>query len=182
MNWKNCTGCNLCKTRTQVVWGKGKNTGILLLGEAPGSDEDIIGEPFVGRCGELLTKMLKQCGVSREDVYITNVVKCRPVEGKKNRPPKKEEIDACKAWLWSELKQLKPKVIVTLGKVPTGLLLKLKKTFKLGDHIGKAHELDYLDAVVVPCYHPSYLMQTGKGKMDVSLESIKTAVGLNNVQ
>ena len=180
-DWKNCRGCGLCETRNQVVWGKGKKGDLMLLGEAPGADEDLLGEPFVGRCGELLTKMLSECGVSRDDVYITNVVKCRPVVGKKNRAPKKEEIDSCKGWLWSEIKELKPKVILTFGKVPTGLMLKLKKTFKLGDYIGEAHSVEYMDSMIVPCYHPSYLMQTGRDKMSVSLESISKAVSLSNV-
>ena len=100
----NCTRCTLCETRTNVVAGKGnKNAKLMLVGEAPGADEDLLGEPFVGRCGDLLTKMLTDLGIHRENVYITNTVKCRPVEGKKNRPPKKEEIQSCKSWLWSGL-------------------------------------------------------------------------------
>ena len=110
----------------------------MLVGEAPGADEDLLGEPFVGRCGDLLTKMLTDLGIDRENVYITNTVKCRPVEGKKNRPPKKEEIQSCKNWLWKEIQEVAPKVIVTFGKVPTSLLLKISKhKLKLGDVVGR---------------------------------------------
>ena len=175
-----CIQCmDLCGTRKGGVSGIGNSSELMILGEAPGADEDATGEPFVGRCGDLLTKMLSDCGIERDSTYITNVVKCRPTKnnkGKSNRPPTSQEVDNCKRWLWNELKILKPKVILTLGKVPTGLLLKLKKTFKLADYIEKEISLDYMDnTYVVPCYHPSYLMQTGKHKMDISMECIKIA-------
>ena len=172
----NCTLCGLCDTRTNVVVGKGpRPSSLMVIGEAPGADEDLLGEPFIGRCGDLLTKMLDECGVGRDNIYITNVVKCRPVAGKKNRAPTSEEIATCKRWLWAEMKSINPKVILTLGKTPTGLLLKLKKTFKLADYINKEHHLEYLPSLVVPCYNPSYLMQTGRNKMDIALECIRLA-------
>ena len=172
----NCTMCGLCETRTNVVVGKGpRSSSLMIIGEAPGADEDMLAEPFIGRCGDLLTKMRDDSGVSRDNTYITNVVKCRPVQGKKNRAPSTEEIETCKRWLWEEMKVVNPRVILTLGKTPTGLLLKLKKTFKLADYINKAHQVEYLQSLVVPCYHPSYLMQTGRDKMGVALECIKLA-------
>ena len=157
--------------------GKGpKTSDLILLGEAPGADEDLIGEPFVGRCGELLTKMLEDTGIDRETTYITNTVKCRPVVGKKNRPPEKEEISACRGWLWQELQEIKPKGVVTFGKSPTGLLLKIKKhKLKLGDVVGRRQSVDYMDSVIIPCYHPSYLMQTGRNKMQDSLSALSLA-------
>ena len=176
-----CSLCDLCHTRTQVVAGKGDlNSSLMIIGEAPGADEDLLGEPFVGRCGDLLTKMLDECDINRDNIYITNVVKCRPVIGKKNRTPTSEEISTCKRWLWNEMKLAQPKVILTLGKTPTGLLLKLKKTFKLADYINNQHELPYLQSSIVPCYHPSYLMQTGRDKMGVAIECIKLAKKIAN--
>ena len=178
----NCIRCGLCQTRTNVVAGKGSTQAkLMLVGEAPGADEDLLGEPFVGRCGDLLTKMLTGLGINREDVYITNTVKCRPVEGKKNRPPKKEEIQSCKAWLWKEMQEISPKVIVTFGKVPTSLLLKISKhKLKLGDVVGKMQHVDYTESVIVPCYHPSYLMQTGRGKMQHSLDAKSIAKDISD--
>jgi len=175
-----CVLCpDLCKTRNGVVSGAGSGSKLMVLGEAPGSDEDETGEPFIGRCGDLLTKMLEGTGIKRDSIYITNVVKCRPTKdnkGRSNRPPSTEEVSNCKRWLWGEIKALKPKAILTLGKVPTGLLLKLKKSFKLADYIGSSVDLEYMeDTCVVPCYHPSYLMQTGKNKMDISIRCIKIA-------
>jgi len=172
----NCMLCGLCSTRTNVVVGKGpRSARLMIIGEAPGADEDLLGEPFIGRCGDLLTKMLDECGVGRENTYITNVVKCRPVEGKKNRAPTAEEIATCKRWLWGEMKNVNPKVILTLGKTPTGLLLKLKKSFKLADYINKRYQPEYLTASIIPCYHPSYLMQTGKNKMEIAMDCIRLA-------
>jgi|TARA_R110002110_G_scaffold15839_5_gene70005 uracil-DNA glycosylase len=173
----NCKMCGLCETRTSVVQGKGNlKSKLMLLGEAPGADEDLLGEPFVGRCGDLLTKMLSDLDIHRDSLYITNTVKCRPVEGKKNRPPKKEEIQSCKGWLWDEIQSITPKVIITFGKVATSLLLKISKhKLKLGDVVGKIQNVDYMDTIIVPCYHPSYLMQTGKGKMQDSIDAIKLA-------
>ena len=150
-----CTLCpDLCKTRNGVVSGAGSGSKLMVLGEAPGSDEDETGEPFIGRCGDLLTKMLEGTGIKRDSIYITNVVKCRPTKdnkGRSNRPPSTEEVSNCKRWLWGEIKALKPKAILTL-------------------------DLEYMeDTCVVPCYHPSYLMQTGKNKMDISIRCIKIA-------
>lgn len=177
-----CSLCCLSENRTQVVAGKGNlNSRLMIIGEAPGADEDLLGEPFVGRCGDLLTKMLDECEIARDNIYITNVVKCRPVSGKRNRAPAADEIQACKRWLWNEMNLIQPKAIITLGKTPTGLILKLKKTFKLGDYINSQHELPYLQSSVVPCYHPSYLMQTGRDKMGVAIECIKLAKKIANV-
>jgi len=178
----NCKLCGLCETRNQVVMGKGPKTSkLMLLGEAPGADEDILGEPFVGRCGELLTKMMEEVGLQRSDSYITNTVKCRPVEGRKNRPPKAEEIKSCRRWLWNEIQEVSPKVIVTFGKVPTGLLLKIKKhKLRLGDFVGKRQNVDYMESIIIPCYHPSYLMQTGRNKMQNSIDALNLAKEICN--
>lgn len=157
---KNCQRCSLRKTCNQVVPGIGpKKASLMIIGEAPGYDEDLVGEPFIGQCGQLLTKLLTAAGISREDAYITNTVKCRPPG---NSKPSPAYIAACKPWLWGEIQEVSPKVILPLGKVPTQLLLKLKASFKMGDVIGKEHAVTYTEAVIMPWYHPSYLLRQGK--------------------
>ena len=151
-----------------IVNGKGPlNAKLMIIGESPGKDEVEAGEPFVGRSGKLLTAIMEQAQIKRETTYITNVVKepCR--DGNKNRPPKQEEIDKWKGVLWGEIKSLKElKLIVTLGKVPTCLLLKLKPTIKLSDYFGKRYKREYMVANIVPCYHPSFLLNNGQNETD----------------
>jgi len=164
-----CTRCYLSPDRSDncnVVVGRGKPSQIVFIGEAPGGGEDLEGKPFVGRCGKLLDKMLSEAKIDREDVYITNVVKCRPTasRGEKvvNRPPTPKEIQTCKTWLYRELKLLQPRIIVTLGRVATQLLL--KHSDGLGRHVGVAHDMSYTglrDFVLVPCWHPSYILRMG---------------------
>lgn len=146
-----------------TIKGKGPlNAKLMIIVECPGQDEMEAGEPLVGRAGKLLTSIMEQAQIQRETTYITNVVKepCR--DGNKNRPPKQEEIDKWKGGLWEEIKLLKElKLIVTLGKIPTCLLLKLKSTIKLTDYFGKRYKREYMTANIVPCYHPSFLLQNG---------------------
>ncbi|HEY3055077.1 MAG TPA: uracil-DNA glycosylase, partial [Thermoanaerobaculia bacterium] len=109
-----CTKCRLAGTRTQVVWGTGNpNADLMFIGEAPGRDEDLQGQPFVGRAGQLLTDIIKAMKLSRNDVYIANVIKCRPPE---NRNPEPDELEACRPFIRRQIELIKPKVIVTLGK------------------------------------------------------------------
>ena len=158
------------------------NADIMFVGEALGENEAIQERPFVGVAGQLLTKMLKEVGITREECYITNVVHCRPTTngGKKNRAPTEEEITACKGWLWKEMQTVKPKIIVTLGKVPTYTLLhsKLKKTFKMGAVAGNVYDVDYIDSHFIPCWHPSYLLQHGKDKIEETKDILKLAKGM----
>ena len=124
---KGCEKCLLCHSRTQVVCGAGQTDArIMLLGEAPGGEEDLSGEPFVGAAGKNLERFLAVAGLKRTDVYIANTVKCRPVkDGKRgyvNRKPSSEEIRVCSEWLWQEIALLKPRLLVTLGAVPLALL------------------------------------------------------------
>ena len=108
-----CTACGLAETRTQVVFGAGApDADLMFVGEAPGRNEDLQGEPFVGAAGNLLERLLGEIGIGRDDVYIANVLKCRPPG---NRDPKPEEIDACKGYLRSQLELVDPRVVVTLG-------------------------------------------------------------------
>ncbi|MEN8150759.1 MAG: uracil-DNA glycosylase, partial [Planctomycetota bacterium] len=116
-----CTRCRLCRTRTKAVPGEGSpNAPVLFVGEAPGADEDRQGRPFVGRAGELLTKMLSAVNIDRKDVFIANVLKCRPPQ---NRDPSADEQIECRRYLEEQIAALRPKFIATLGRVPTHLLL-----------------------------------------------------------
>ncbi len=166
--------CNLCSLRkgcSQVVPGVGPSTAkIVLVGEAPGADEDAEGIPFFGRCGKLLTKLLSSAMLDRNEIYITNAVGCRPP---KNRPPENEEVWSCKHWLVQKLLIIQPKVVVTLGKIPTRLILDTKKTIKLGDYVGKSHRVDWLKGEVIPLWHPSYLLQHGRKYSDDTVEIFK---------
>jgi len=143
----------------------------MIVGEALGENEATLGEPFVGMCGKTLKKMLADANIPQESYYITNTVKCWPYEKNgnrtKNRPPTDEEITACKGWLWKEIQMLDPYVIITLGKVPTYTLLasQLKKNFKLDSSIGKEYKVPWCKSIIYPLYHPSYIMQYGKAKM-----------------
>ena len=117
-----CTRCRLANTRTQVVFGVGDpNADLMFVGEAPGFNEDQQGEPFVGAAGQLLTRLLGEIGMAREDVYIANVLKCRPPN---NRDPQQDEIDSCKDYLRRQIVLIDPRVVVTLGNFATKLLLR----------------------------------------------------------
>lgn len=175
---QDCNRCHLRKDCNQVVPGYGPASKLMLVGEAPGENEDLLGEPFVGLAGELLSKMLKEAGINRKACFITNSVRCRPTtkNGRwvKNRPPTDDEIQSCKDWLWKEIQVIQPSVIVTFGKVPTRLLLRLKKTFRMADYFGKHLTVDYSDAIIIPCWHPSYLLQHGKDKLEDSINLLKS--------
>ena len=156
-----CTRCRLAKTRTQVVFGVGNpNADLMFIGEAPGRDEDLKGEPFVGRAGQLLTDIIKAMKLRREDVYIANVIKCRPPE---NRNPEPDELDACRPYIRKQVEMIKPRVIVTLGKF--GLQSLLEKAFSISSVRGSWLEYDGIK--VMPTYHPAYLLRTPSAKKEV---------------
>jgi DNA polymerase len=157
--------CRRCKLhtlgRTQVVFGVGNpQADLMFVGEAPGADEDIQGEPFVGRAGQLLTKIIEAIGMRREDVYIANVIKCRPPN---NRNPEPDEVEQCQPFLFRQIDVIRPKVIVALGKFAAQCLLKTT------DPITRirGREYAYRDAVLIPTYHPAYLLRTPSAKRDV---------------
>ena len=154
-----CVLCKLSTGRTQVVFGVGRaDADLLFVGEGPGEQEDLRGEPFVGRAGQLLTQLIEGIGLTREDVYIANVVKCRPPG---NRDPHPEEIEACAPWLDRQLSIIRPRVIVTLGNFATKLLLDTKEGItKLR---GKEFEFSRagVDAVLLPTFHPSAVLRSG---------------------
>lgn len=158
-------GCNLCtlaSTRTQVVFGEGNaKSRLMFIGEGPGRDEDACGRPFVGRAGQLLTRIIENAlGLRRRDVYIANIVKCRPTVGglgKRDRPPERDEVAACASYLMQQIRLVSPDVIVTLGNASTRFLLKTKEGItKLR---GNWHSHDRI--AVMPTYHPSFLLRHG---------------------
>lgn len=149
---KDCKKCPLSATRTNIVLGAGsEKADLVIIGEAPGNDEDIAGEPFVGQAGKLLTKMLAAVEISREEVYITNVVKCRPPQ---NRDPKDEEINGCSPYLSAQLEILNPKLILTLGNFATKTLLKTTE----GITRLRGRIFEYENIPLLPTFHPSALL------------------------
>lgn len=154
-----CTRCEiLAKCRTQTVFGEGNVTPrVVFFGEGPGRDEDLSGRPFVGKAGQLLTKMIQACKFDRSDVYIMNTVKCRPPN---NRNPEPSEVDNCREYFEAQLQLLRPEYIVCLGLVSAQALLKNK--LSVGRMRGKFHR--YFDSKVLVTYHPSYLLRTPAAK------------------
>lgn len=151
-----CTACPLAATRTQVVFGVGdEHASLMFVGEGPGADEDRLGEPFVGRAGKLLTSLIEGIGMTRADVYIANVVKCRPPG---NRDPAPVEIETCRPFLEGQLDFIAPRVVVTLGNFATKLMLDTKTGItKLRGAVQP-----YRDGVVViPVLHPSAVLRNG---------------------
>ena len=157
-----CTRCKLHGLgRRQIVYGVGSpRAGLMFVGEAPGADEDVKGEPFVGRAGQLLTKIIEAMGLRREDVYIANVIKCRPPA---NRNPEPDEVGQCEPFLFRQIDVIKPKVIVALGKFAAQSLL------RTADPITRlrGREFQYRDAILMPTYHPAYLLRTPSAKREV---------------
>lgn len=157
----NCQKCGLCATRTNVVFGTGNpNADLMFVGEAPGQDEDIQGIPFVGRAGQLLTKIIEAMGTTREDVFIANVLKCRPPQ---NRNPKPEEVAECEPYLLAQIARIQPKVIVALGTWAAQTLLKTDR--KISGLRGVFHE--YHGVRLMPTFHPAYLLRNPSGKKTV---------------
>jgi uracil-DNA glycosylase family 4 len=169
-----CTRCKLHKGRTKIVFGVGNpNADLMFVGEGPGRDEDLSGEPFVGRAGKLLTDMIKAMGLQREDVYIANVVKCRPPE---NRLPEKDEITTCSPFLMRQIDSIKPKVICTLGSCSAQTLLQTTT----GISKLRGEWFDFRGAKLMPTYHPAYLLRNPAAKPEVwkDLQKVMAALGL----
>jgi uracil-DNA glycosylase len=157
-----CTRCKLhTQGRTQVVFGVGNpEADLMFVGEAPGADEDIQGVPFVGRAGQLLTKIIEAIDLKREDVYIANVIKCRPPQ---NRNPEPDEVSTCEPFLFQQIDIIKPKVIVALGKFGAQTLLRtLEPISKLRGRI-----FEYRGSKLIPTFHPAYLLRNPSSKRDV---------------
>jgi uracil-DNA glycosylase len=157
-----CTRCKLHGLgRTQIVFGVGNpEADLMFVGEAPGRDEDLQGFPFVGRAGQLLTKIIEAISLKREDVYIANVIKCRPPD---NRNPEPDEVASCEPFLFRQIDIIKPKVIVALGKFGAQTLLRtLDPISRLRGRV-----YDYRGAKLIPTFHPAYLLRNPSSKREV---------------
>ncbi len=168
------TRCKLHKTRNKIVFGDGSpKADLVFIGEGPGADEDAQGLPFVGRAGKLLTQMIEAMGLGRGDVYICNVVKCRPPE---NRQPEKDEVTACSPFLFRQLDVLKPKVIVCLGSTAAQTLLQTNR----GISHFRGEWLDFRGYKMLATYHPAYLLRNpgAKGEVWKDLQKVMAELGL----
>lgn len=155
---QDCKKCRLWETRTKLVFGTGNpHADIMVIGEAPGADEDASGKPFVGRAGQLLTKILAAINLDREDVYIANIIKSRPPG---NRRPMADEVEACEPYLFKQMEFIKPKFILALGLTSVNTLL--RSDYRMGDIRGKA--LDYRGATLIATYHPAALLRNPQWK------------------
>lgn len=167
-----CTRCKLHRLgRTQIVFGVGNpSADLMFVGEAPGHDEDIQGFPFVGRAGQLLTKIIEAIGLNREDVYIANVLKCRPPQ---NRNPEPDEVESCEPFLRRQVEAVSPRVIVALGSFAARTLLRTEET--ISRLRGRIYE--YGGAKLVATYHPAYLLRSPDKKRE-TWEDMKRVRGL----
>jgi uracil-DNA glycosylase len=156
-----CRRCKLHAGRTNIVFGVGNpRAELMFVGEAPGADEDLQGIPFVGRAGQLLTRIIEAMGFTREDVYIANVLKCRPPE---NRNPEPDEVAACSGFVRRQIAVISPKIIVTLGRYATDLLI--GSNVAISKVRGKFMEME--GVAVIPTFHPSYLLRNPAAKREV---------------
>jgi uracil-DNA glycosylase family 4 len=157
--------CSRCKLHTlgrkQIVFGVGNpNADLMFVGEAPGADEDEQGIPFIGRAGQLLTKIIEAIDLKREDVYIANIIKCRPPQ---NRNPEPDEVASCEPFLFRQIDVIKPKVIVALGKYAAQTLLRSETPISRL----RGQQFDYRGAKLIPTFHPAYLLRNPSSKREV---------------
>jgi DNA polymerase len=168
-----CQRCGLAGSRTQLVYGVGNpNARLILVGEAPGREEDLRGEPFVGEAGRLLDRILLAMGMQREDVYICNVLKCRPPN---NRDPLPEEVATCEAFLIRQIEAIRPQVIVGLGRFAVHSLLRTRVPISQL----RGEWQNYQGIPLMPTYHPAYLLRNPEGKREV-WEDMKSVLRLMN--
>jgi uracil-DNA glycosylase family 4 len=172
-----CVKCRLCESRKKVVFGEGNlRARLMFVGEAPGFNEDQQGRPFVGSAGELLAKMISAMGFSRDDVYIANVIKCRPPE---NRDPEAEEIAACSPYLQKQIELISPNVIVALGTFAAQVLL--ENDLSISRIRGKPwpKKIGEVELTVFPTFHPAFLLRNAERKKDVWEDLQKVIAHLN---
>jgi len=169
-----CTRCKLHRTRNKIVFGDGNpKAELVFVGEGPGHDEDMQGLPFVGRAGKLLTQMIEAMGLQRKDVYICNVVKCRPPE---NRAPEKDEVAACSPFLMRQIDSIAPKVIVCLGSTAAQTVLETNR----GISQFRGQWLEFRGRKLMATYHPAYLLRNPSAKSEVwkDLQKVMAVLGL----
>ena len=156
-----CQRCKLWPERTNIVFGVGDaDADLMFVGEAPGRDEDLQGEPFVGRAGQLLTKIIEAIDLKREDVYIANILKCRPP---RNRDPESDEVESCEGFLFRQIEAVQPRIIVALGRHAAQTLL--RTTTPISKLRGQF--VSYRDTILLPTFHPSYLLRNPSAKREV---------------
>jgi uracil-DNA glycosylase len=173
-----CTLCGLEKSRTQTVFGAGNpHADLMFIGEAPGANEDKQGEPFVGRAGKLLNLMLNAIDISREQIFITNIIKCRPPN---NRDPLTHEVAACSPYLQQQIALIKPKLVVVLGRIAAHYLLDTKTA--LGSLRSKLHYYGQYQTPLIVTYHPAYLLRNpaDKKKSFIDLQFIAQQLAIIN--
>lgn len=176
----NCDKCGLASTRTNIVFGDGNpEARLMFIGEGPGAEEDRQGLPFVGRSGQLLTKMIEAMGFSRKEVYIANIVKCRPPE---NRDPLMEEAISCIGYLRSQIQIINPEVIVCLGSISLNFLLQPNSKVKLGISKLRGTWQDFYGYKVLPTFHPAYLLRNPSKKAEAwkDLQKVMEELGLES--
>ncbi|NBT59708.1 uracil-DNA glycosylase [bacterium] len=174
----NCKRCKLCKERNKIVFGSGNpKARLMFIGEGPGADEDAQGLPFVGRAGHLLTKIIEAMGLTRNDVYIANIVKCRPPS---NRVPEPDEIDQCLPFLKAQIDLVAPEMVVALGLTAARALTQTEHN--MGNLRGQFHQIAFkTDLTLMPTYHPAYLLRNPSAKKIVweDMKLVKERLGLN---
>ncbi|HKV28889.1 MAG TPA: uracil-DNA glycosylase [Candidatus Acidoferrales bacterium] len=171
---ENCRRCKLCEQRNKIVFGSGHpRAELVFVGEGPGHDEDIQGLPFVGRAGKLLTQMIEAMGLRRDDVYIANVVKCRPPQ---NRAPEPDEIETCSPFLYRQLAVIRPKAVVCLGAIAFQSLTGTKPSMSRI----RGQWLEFRGIPLLATYHPAYLLRNPNAKGDVweDLKKVMAHLGL----
>ena len=169
-----CQRCKLHRTRRTIVFGEGNEKATLMfIGEGPGYDEDAQGRPFVGKAGQLLTKIIQSINLSRDEVYIANIIKCRPPQ---NRNPEPDEIQSCHPFLMKQIGVIQPKIICALGTFSAQTLLKTDA--KISVLRGKIYDLEGIK--VIPTYHPAFLLRNPERKREVWEDMKKIAEWLNN--
>jgi len=172
-----CTACELCRTRTQTVFGVGnREADLMIIGEAPGADEDRQGEPFVGRAGQLLNLMLEAIGLKREQVYIANILKCRPPG---NRDPRPEEALRCEPYLMRQIALVKPRVLLSVGRISAQKLLKTDAP--LGRLRGRWFEFGPEEIPLTVTYHPAYLLRSPDQKAKAWKDLLQVARSLRGL-
>ena len=170
-NLGECTRCKLHTGRTNLVFGVGDpEADLMFVGEAPGRDEDLQGEPFMGRAGQLLTKIIASIGLSRSDVYFANVIKCRPPN---NRNPESDEVGTCEPFLFQQVDAVRPRVVIALGAFAIRTLLRTSQPISAL----RGQVFDYRGAKLVPTFHPAFLLRSPDRKRDV-WEDMKKVRGL----
>jgi uracil-DNA glycosylase len=165
----NCTLCDLSKTRNHVVFGVGnREADIMLIGEAPGANEDLQGEPFVGRGGMLLNEMLRAMGLERAKVYIANILKCRPPG---NRDPLPHEVELCTSYLQQQIALIKPKVLIAVGRIAAQFLLNTDES--MGKLRGKSYNYGERQTPLFVIYHPAYLLRSPREKSKAYVDLLR---------